>query len=202
MVHTARQWAGLFLLSALMPLLIGCANVLVPEVEPEDPVPVYLVDHGRHPSLVLPDGEGGGVRYTWGEWRWYGLNEAGLLRGVQALFWPTEPALGRQGFSHWRESHGLRSLIPEGLASVHEFEVAAERAEAFRERLDGEFHAVEEDAVYNKRYNLTFVPQEGRYWVPSHSNRVMIEWLRELGVEVSGLGIFSNWRVEAPDSAP
>ena len=195
MLRNGNRAAALLVTLSLAVVLSGCANVLVPQVDPEEPVPVYLVDHGRHASLVLPDGEGGGVRYTWGEWRWYGLNEAGALRGLQALLWPTQSALGRHAFSNWRSPRGLHTLIPEGHVEVLELEVAQQRSDALRERLDAEFRANEEQAVYNRRYNLTFVPLNGHYWLPRQSNQVMLEWLRELGLTVRGFGIYSNWRL-------
>ncbi len=195
MRRTFRRRGVLLLIFPLLLLMVGCANMLIPPSEPKNAVEVFLVDHGRHASLVLPDGEGGGVRYTWGEWRWYGLNEAGALRGLQALLWPTQSALGRHAFSKWRSPRGLHTLIPEGHVEVFELEVAQQRSDALRERLDAEFRANEEQAVYNRRYNLTFVPLNGHYWLPRQSNQVMLEWLRELGLTVRGFGIYSNWRL-------
>lgn len=51
--------------------LAGCvAHVQPPRVE-RGAQKVFLVDHGRHPSLVLPHGEGRAVRYAYGDWKWF-----------------------------------------------------------------------------------------------------------------------------------
>lgn len=63
-------------------LLAGCAGRLTPPEAPVSPVTVYLLDHGRHASLVLPRREGGMVRYSYGEWRWYVEAERHLLSGA------------------------------------------------------------------------------------------------------------------------
>lgn len=190
--------ALIILLSVLV--LAGCTNTLRVADSLDEPVSVVLVDHGRHPSLILPDGEGGGARYTWGEWRWYAKNDTGVLRAAHAFLWPTQSTLGRYRFDEWPAGAARWQLIPEGYRTWFPIEVEKVKAEALRERLDGIFEEAAEDAVYNPVYRLEFVPLEGRYWVFNQSNQRMIDWLRELDVEVRGPGIYSNWRVAGDDA--
>jgi len=72
-------------------------SILVPQTLTE-PTTVYLIDHGRTSSLVLPNLEGSYTRYAYGDHRWYALDDTGIWQGFAALFWPTPGALGRQDF--------------------------------------------------------------------------------------------------------
>ena len=75
----ARQGAAVRLAAGLLAAtLTGCVTVVRPPAAPADPVEVYLLDHGRTPSLVLPGGDGGSTRWAYGDWRWYALGEHGL----------------------------------------------------------------------------------------------------------------------------
>ena len=180
--------------------ILGCTNSIRLKDSLDEPVPVILVDHGRHPSLLLPDAEGG-VRYTWGEWRWYGKNEVGVLRGISAVLWPTQAALGRYRFDEWPEAGLGRYLVPEGYRELLRFDVEEEDAQALKQRLDAVFETGREEAsVFNRVYRLEFVPLDERYWVFNQSNQRMISWLRELGLEVRGPGLYSTWRVVGDES--
>jgi hypothetical protein len=91
-----RAGARLVMPSALLALaLSGCAATIVPPSLPEDPAPVYVLDHGRHNSLVLVVADDRVMRYALGEWAWYAERETGFGRSLQALFKPTPSALAR-----------------------------------------------------------------------------------------------------------
>lgn len=178
-------------------LFVGCSNRLVPPVAPEDPVQVHLMDHGRHPSLILPDGHGGWTRYVYGEWRWYAENDTGVWRGIQAMLWPTPAAIGRRSFDSLPQP-GRSGAIPEGFLSLYSFEVGSRQVDTLRQRLDGHFHQPGQ-RKYQPRYNLYFVPYPASYWVLNQSNQVMEEWLETLGVGVYGPGLFPGWQQEEQD---
>ena len=50
----------------LVVLLGGCTTTVVVPPAPEQPRAVFLLDHGRHATLVLETAEGGLVRYAYG----------------------------------------------------------------------------------------------------------------------------------------
>ncbi|MGD8699334.1 MAG: hypothetical protein PVJ43_08595, partial [Gemmatimonadales bacterium] len=49
-------------------VITACTNVIVPPAEPLAPQTVFVIDHGRHASLVLPAPDSGLVRYAFGDW--------------------------------------------------------------------------------------------------------------------------------------
>lgn len=202
-VRTPLGWSGparILWLAALVITPVGCSNTIRIQDSPENPVSLVMVDHGRHPSLMIPEGEGG-IRYTWGEWRWYAHNEIGVLRGLNAVFWPTQATLGRYHFEQWPERGASAYIIPEGYRELLILEVEQEKARSLKDRLDGVFEEGAEQArVYNPVYRLEFVPLEENYWVFNQSNQRMISWLRELGLEVRGPGLYSNWRLIEDDT--
>ena len=52
----------------LMATLSGCGTTLiVPPDKPRDPAPVFVLDHGRHTSLVLSAANGTLHRYAYGD---------------------------------------------------------------------------------------------------------------------------------------
>lgn len=187
---------GLLLLALLV--LSGCAGRLIPPEAPVAPVTVYLLDHGRHASLVLPRREGGVVRYSYGEWRWYVEGERHLLAGASALLWPTASGLGRGIHEATSDRVALSGLAPEGLEQVYLLVAEEARVVALKSRLDAYFEAPGVTPVYSAEFDLSFVPYPRAYWLTHQSNLVIARWLRSLGVEVRGIPWLSNWRLAAP----
>lgn len=177
-------------------LLAGCAGRLTPPEAPVSPVTVYLLDHGRHASLVLPRREGGMVRYSYGEWRWYVEAERHLLSGAAALLWPTESGLGRGVHETITTRGELTGLAPEGLVRVYPLVADEPRVVALKRRLDAHFEAPGVAPVYSEEFDLLFVPYPRAYWWTHQSNLVTARWLRSLGVEVRGIPWLSRWRLE------
>ncbi|MBS3803584.1 MAG: DUF2459 domain-containing protein [Oleiphilaceae bacterium] len=193
--QSVRAMLGLFLVFVMLP---GCSTRVIPPAQPQQPVTVHLMDHGRHASLILPAPETGWVRYAHGEWRWYAKHETGFWRAVSALFLPTDAAIARG----WLESVPGRGeyspAIPEGFETIHSFSVEKHQVTALRSRLESHFEAPEK-TYFQARYNLHFVPYPQAYSVLSNSNQVMAQWLRELGAEVESAGLLSDWRLQARD---
>ena len=183
-------------------LLAGCAGRLTPPEAPVSPVTVYLLDHGRHASLVLPRREGGMVRYSYGEWRWYVEAERHLLSGAAALLWPTRSGLGRGVHEAITGPEALSGLAPEGLVAVYPLVAEEARVIALKRRLDAHFEAPLASPAYSEEFDLLFVPYPRAYWWTHQSNLVTARWLRSLGVEVRGIPWLSRWRLEAPSASP
>jgi hypothetical protein len=177
-------------------LLAGCTTVLQPPADPSDPQPAFLLDHGRHATLVLPRPEGGLVRYAYGDWAYYGRNRTGVLRGMAALLWPTPAALARRELAGPASRAGVRRAVQVGIEAIHVLPVAGDRARALRQRLDARFAEYGDSRRDNPWYDLTFVRLPERYWMFSNSNQRTAAWLGELGVEVRGAALWSRWRVE------
>lgn len=191
-----RHGRALAALALAVPLLVGCASTIVAPCGSPPRQTVYVLDHGRTSSLALPDETGGFVRYVYGDWRWYALNETTVLVGAAALLWPTRGALGRAASpSRITPDAGA----PVAYEQLHVLEVETQRVRELRRRLDALFSANAHDRVHNALYDLDFVPYPRRYSVLHNSNHVIVAWLEELGCEVQGIPLWSAWRVQASD---
>lgn len=194
----ALKSPGLALAATL--LLGGCATVVVAPTAPEEPVSVFLLDHGGHASLVLPAGERGLVRYSYGDFRWYALGQTGLGEGLSALAGGTPAALGRRELRGPAEAQAVRAQVREGIRQLYELRVAGAASERLRGELEALFAANRATLVYSATYDLEFVRHPVPYSAEHNSNLVMARWLEVLGCEVEGAGLVTNWRVEKPDA--
>jgi hypothetical protein len=89
-------WIHNFLFIIITFCLAGCATSVAPPKVQQGGAAIFLLDHGRHSSLVLSGPNGHIVRYSYGDWAYYALGETGPYRGTAALCWPTQGALGRR----------------------------------------------------------------------------------------------------------
>lgn len=184
--------AGLFSLSA-------CTNVIIPPPTPPDPHPVFVLDHGHHASLVLPTGHGV-VRYAYGDWNYYAREETGVLETSFAVVWPTTAGLGRRELHASATPAEVRQVVQVGIEHLHEVIVDEQAISRLRTHLDEIFHTHRETRLYNASYDLAFVHHPEAYTIVHNSNRVVARWLQALGCRVSGLRLFSRWRVEQPQA--
>lgn len=185
----------LALIVAVLSPLAGCATVVTPPAAPERPAPVFVVDHGRHTSLVLPDGDGGLVRYAYGDWRYYAEGERGVRAGFNALVGRTLSALGRRELAGPADPDVVIDRLRVKVAQVHVVHVEAAAVERLRARLDAIFYAAADALLYNPQMDLEFVPYPVAYSLRHNSNRILAEWLVELGCEVSRYPVLAGWRV-------
>jgi hypothetical protein len=177
----------------------GCVTVVTPP-DPaglQEPATVYLVDHQRHSSLMLPLDEtaGGGLReYAYGEWAWFAENSTSALRVPAVLFVPTEGALGRADHPAVAGPEELRAR--NGFEAVHELRVEAADVRALLERLDLRFESRIDTLIVNPEVGLEFVKDDRAYSLANHCNHVTAGWLRELGVEVGPVAAVAEFRIQ------
>lgn len=194
-VSAARACTRLVLLIVVLGLLAGCVTtVVVPPGSPAEPVPVFLLDHGRHTSLVLPAPDGTMARYAYGDWRFYAERQTGLGHAIAAILWPTESALGRRHLPGPPTETAVRAQVRVGIQEVHGLSVEAARVAALRRRLDALFEAGE--VRETPEVDLSFVAYPHAYSLRHNSNAVIADWLIELGAGVNRRPIWAGWRVE------
>lgn len=199
----AGWWGGAAALVLVATLIVfaGCTARIVPPAPAEvsDPQMVYLLDHGRTSSLVLPT-NGMMVRYAYGEYQWYALERTGVLRVFPALFWPTPATLGQKLMPGPVSPEMIQQQVLVGIEAIHAVEVDAARVRSLLDRLERRFEAgaAEREVVVAPVRDLQFVPTSPRYHVFYNSNHVAAEWLEALGCTVRGPTILSRWRVEPP----
>ena len=180
----------------LLLLLTGCgATRIVPPLDPRDPVSVFVLDHGRHTSLVLPAPDGSLHRYAYGDWRYYAERDTGAASGLAALLWSTPGALGHRRMPGPVTAGAVRTQVRVVIVELHGLRVERQRVERLRRRLDG-LIAQAEHQLETPEVDLVFVPHPAGYHLGHNSNQVLADWLVELGCEVSRRPVRAGWQVE------
>lgn len=155
-----------------------------------------LIDYGYHSSLILQDQDGIYWEYTYGDWEWFAMNRSQWWRLPVTLFWPTTLALGRGEYS---EKKFLEMHLDQFITKRYVFEVDPRKVQALIERLNEKFEIMKNSRrdYYQHLYRLNFVPLPSEnYHVFHNCNHVLINWLEQLGLKVSGVGLFSKWEFE------
>jgi hypothetical protein len=185
--------AGVVFATLSLVWLAGCTTTVVPPADVVEPMRIALLDHGRHASLVLEGPNGTMVRYAYGDWGWYALDDTDVLQGSSAVLWPTPAGLGR------KELPGLlspASLVREVRPPIQEtfiFTVEAAAADRLVDELDRIFRENAATHTYNRTYDLVFVRHPERYWLFNNSNRMVARWLERLGCRIDGPAVLSVW---------
>lgn len=196
--RAARPASLLPLLAAGGALLLGgCTTAVHPPPSPPaaEAVEVYLLDHGRTSSLVLPVADGDLRRWAYGDWRWYALGRRTPATAVAALSWPTRGALGREELAGPPGVETVRAGVAVEIDALHPLRVGRAAVEALAARLEGLFERQIDTLVVNGESGLAFVHHPVPYTLRHSSNRKVAAWLRELGCEVDGPALLSRWRV-------
>ena len=186
--------------AALLPVLavpIGCTTTVVTPAAVKRPVTVYLLDHGRTPSLVLPADSGKMVRYMYGDWEWYARSNTNAWRGFLALFVPTQGTLGRDAFPAVDSAGAVREAVAVGIDELFAIEVERGRAWELHQALESQFAAKRDESVWSEGNRARFVPHPQKYTYFTNSNHMVAGWLRELGCETRGPAFHSRWKVES-----
>jgi hypothetical protein len=189
-IYTLRRLGLVGVLLALA----GCAAYVKPPPQPQAPTRAFLLDHGRHATLVLPRG-GDLARYAYGDWDWYVEGRTGAGPAFRALFVPSDAALGRRLLSGPAELDTILAQLRVEVRRAYVIPVDRRRVDALTTRLDAEFSEAG-PAVYNAAFDLDFVPYPKPYGLGHNSNHMVAEWLHELGCQVEGPGTMGDWRVE------
>ena len=174
--------------------LSSCTTSLTPPADPVDPVAVYIVDYGRHTSLLLPREEDEGlIEYAYGEWGWFALDRSQWHDVFRTLLWPTRGALGRWEWDLPRDVESIRAAIL--CEDVLEIIVASERERALLRRLDARYTRHADTLHYQPLYQLDFVHDEDEYHLFHNCNHELAQWLLELDCEVHGWAMFADFIV-------
>lgn len=198
-------WTALALVAILE--CAGCTTTIVPPIGPlVDPVTVFLVDYGRHSSLVLPEqapvggpsaqGPAGAIEYAYGEWWWYARNKDQWYDLPRTMLLPSQGTLGRRRLNLRPTIEALSVAI--GCEAVYRIRVEADDAYKLRDRLAERFNDHIDTKHYNPRYDLSFVHHDESYSLLHNCNQVALGWLTDLGCRVRGLGIWADFRIVAP----
>jgi hypothetical protein len=180
-------------MSAVLALscLAGCAARLQPPAPPQEPRTVWLLEHGRHSTLLLTARDDALHRYAYADWAWYVEGERGAGPALDALVRRSQAALG-----HARLPPGSApGDVGVGIERSIGFEVEAAAVDTLLQELAGLFDAAADEPRYSTTNNLYFVPHPRPYRFGYNSNHMVAEWLRALGVGVRGNPAIGQWQV-------
>lgn len=160
---------------------------------------MFVLDHGRHTSLVLATDTGDMVRYAYGDWRYYAERDTRLRSGLAALFCRTPSTLARRELAGPPEETVLLGRLRVGVQTLHLLEVPGEDADRLRAELDA-LHAQGVDRhLHVGAYDLVFAPHPEPYTWRNNSATKIGEWLEAMGVVVRGPALVSRWEVVPPE---
>jgi hypothetical protein len=161
---------------------------------------IFLIDHGRHSSLVISTDRGDLVRYAYGDWRYYADQDTSLRSGARALLWPTPATQARGELEGPPEYDRLRSQLRVGVETIYAFEVAGMEADRLMGELDDLHTQGEPLHQYVPAYDMTFAPHPEPYTWANNSARMIARWVEQLGVQVDGWALVASWDVVTPDT--
>lgn len=191
------KWVALPIVvaGAALALPLACTTVVRLPAKPSEIAPVFLIHEAKTSSLALPQPGGRFVRYAYGDWNWYALQNQSVWDGFAALFWPTPGTLGRAVIESAATADGMRRALG-GAVEVYLLEVERSASDRLLARLDEAHDRARQTGPVVQSYGLTFVRDPQRYTYFNNSNHRTAAWLRELGCEVRGPAFASRWRVE------
>lgn len=174
---------------AAIPLFLSaCATVSCPEPE-SAPRAVFLLDHGRHASLVMESADGALHRYSYGDRRWYAEGDTGFGQAFSALFRKTPAVLLRQRFETAPTVDALERLLPVRIENAYPLAADGARVDTLIEELERVHGAGAGDP------GPEYAPHPVPYTLGHNSNHVVADWLAALGCNTSGSPMLSRWNV-------
>jgi hypothetical protein len=196
---TARIRKNLLRLLPLVAVLvvsmvcIGCGWTVTPPDRVSNPRVIFLSTYGQHSRVALQIDETRMIEYGFGDWRYYAVGEKSAWRGVMALAVPTESALGRRIVPMAGSADGFSYVAGSGRSAL--LRVERRRIDELVAALDARYRANLGSEISGSG-GFTYVKDEPSYHLLKNSNHQAAGWLRELGCEVSGFPIISNFEVK------
>ncbi|MEA5576086.1 DUF2459 domain-containing protein [Anabaena sp. UHCC 0451] len=167
--------------------------LIIPPKKPAGAVFVYVLNLGLHSELVLPHSQGGLILYAYGDWNYFALNQQKLSDGLAALLIPTQGTIGKRKF---RNIDHLQQIAVEKNANLLSLRVAESQAIELAKSLEERFMRNISTRIENTQTGLTLVQDDQDYTILSNSNHELVAWLEELGCQVKGFVMLSNFRVK------
>lgn len=183
-------------LIALSSAVCGCTTRISPPIDVASPARVYLVDYGYHSSIVLPDADGRGREFAYGEWGWFAKNHDGILDAFRLVLLPNQGTLGIRDYPAPLSAAMIASRTD--FEQLHEITVDRCAALTLRRLLDESVESAlrhDGDYVYNPVVDLYFVRNPAIYWCGHNCNHQTATWLETLHCRVSGPRTFADFDV-------
>jgi hypothetical protein len=182
--------------------LCGCVATVIPPPNNDQSRPVYILDHGRHTSLVLSTADHGLVRWAYGDWSWYAEGDRRPIRAIPVLLARTPAALGRQSIHAERNPEAIRAALPVATDQVFVIDADAVLVERLQARQEALFASGRQQRLIESRdFGFVFVPHPTPYRMDHNSNHMVASWLTDLDCKVRGNPTLGNWRMVDADAS-
>ena len=190
-MSSIRPFVQMLLIAASV-FAVGCTTYIIAPQQPSAAVSVFLVDHGRHSSLVLPDAAGGGLtEYTYGDWNWFALGRSRWHNLFATLFLPTRGAMGRRQLEVKPDTADIRLAVD--CEQVLNIVVGKSEAKDLSEELHRQFEQHIDSLHFQRLYDLDFVHSDRSFHLLHNCNHMVANWLRQLGCQVRGPAMLADF---------
>jgi hypothetical protein len=177
---------------------IASPALILPPVQPDNPIFVRITEHGLHSRLVLPLSQGRLIQYAYGDWKYYALGQQDWENTIAAILIPTQGALGRRMFDSLSEFQ--QTSQQEG-ATILSVAVASAKVNQLLQALNQRFDRQLSTYAENPHTGLTLVRDDQDYTIFHNSNHELVEWLQALDCRVRGFVLWANFRQKLPKDA-
>lgn len=185
--------------------LQACGSTVRGPAEVRDPVPVFLLDHGIHSSVVFPRESGDAVAYCFSSFDYAAAGNDGALNGPVVLLGSSGGTLGRRQFHPGApRADAVCDAFMQGETYYHIdacFPIVVERSA--RERvfadLERRWEAAAATRIDSAKRRFSFVRVPTRYGLFHTCNNESLDWLKDMGCRVSGIGLAADFQVEPAD---
>lgn len=170
---------------------------ITPPANVNDPVTIFVADHGIHTSLILPRADGQLAQFSYSRFDWAALDYDQWYRSLGAIMVPGPGTVGTRDFpgpptiENLTHQFELTNNHPP-VQAIYPVDVSAARRDAVLASLEARWAEHQDTMVVNSKRGLRFVKDSTSYSLFHNCNHEVAQWLRDLGCEVSGAGMTAD----------
>ncbi|MBX3359054.1 MAG: DUF2459 domain-containing protein [Phycisphaeraceae bacterium] len=174
----------------------GCATTVVPPKNPHDPVSVYIVDYGKHSSLMVPRDNDRVTEFAFSSWTWEALKWNTWLNVFPIL---TSPSQGTLCVKEWPGPLNEMTIRMQTTADVvYNVRVSKQDVDRLIAKLDEAYRKREDELIFHAPTGWVYVKSDTSYWSAHTCNTEVAVWLEELGCTVKGQQVYADFQVTNP----
>ena len=151
---------------------------------------------GNHNSLLLQHGAEW-VEFSYGDWDVYGNSKVTFWTGFKSMGIPSQGTIGTRVIK-WDGKHPDNFVKIQNMENVLPIKVNAKNADQLRSKLNLFIVNNREQGVFNSEHELFFVKYPTPYAAWHTCNNMLIKWLQEMDLEITGNGWAGNFEVAPP----
>lgn len=173
----------------------GCGAAVYPQPNPIHPTAVYVADYGIHSSLLLPNGDGRYVEYAFGDWNFAALNHCWPNDALGALLISFQSTLGRR-FITLAPAEAEPHPVHPSPHSIQTLYASREQVMRVVRAMDARYRRDTTVVMHNPDNDMDYVKDSEHYWVANNCNHLTARCLREMGCDVRGFVMLSQFSIE------